>query len=477
MRHPFEDKIGDFITRHQLLNSRHRYLVALSGGADSVCLLRVLYSLDYEVEAVHCNFHLRGEESDRDEQFCEQLCKEQNTPFHRVHFDTQTFADLHHLSIEMAARELRYQYFHQLSQSIDIQGVCVAHHLDDNVETVLMNLLRGTGIHGLAGMRPSSFLPVKTAEGEGSSVLLLRPLLCASRREIEDYLADCGATFVTDSSNLVPDVMLHEVNPSASENIALTAERMGRAEELFNEALQEKCQRATVDETDDLKTFLIDELTANEYVLFTCLHRYGFSASLCEYMHASLLLRSADAMRRNESLQWESTSHVAVADRGELLVYRKDDPHLAENLVPKTLPLAPAISSDSAISSDLAAEVKPVVYDLGAMGRFVLSTVEKTCDFIVNKSPDVACLDAEKVQFPLVIRPMMRGDSFLPYGMKGKKLVSDYLTDRKRSLYEKRCQLVMTDAAGQIVWLIGERTASVAAVSDATKYVLTIERQ
>jgi hypothetical protein len=162
---------------------------------------------------------------------------------------------------------------------------------------------------------------------------------------------------------------------------------------------------------------------------------------------------------------------VAVADRGELLVYRKDDPHLAENLVPKTLPLAPAISSDSI------AEDKPVVYDLGAIGSFVLSTVEKTRDFIVNKSPDVACLDAEKVQFPLVIRPMMRGDSFQPYGMKGKKLVSDYLTDRKRSLYEKRCQLVMTDAAGQIVWLIGERTASVAAVSDATRFVLTIERQ
>ena len=482
MRHPFEDKIGDFITRHQLLNSRHRYLVALSGGADSVCLLRVLSSLDYEVEAVHCNFHLRGEESDRDEHFCEQFCKEQNTPFHRVHFDTQTFANLHHLSIEMAARKLRYQYFHQLSQSIDIQGVCVAHHLDDNVETVLMNLLRGTGIHGLTGMRPSSFLPVKTAEGEGSCVLLLRPLLCASRREIEDYLADCGATFVTDSSNLVPDVMrnkirlqvlplLHKVNPSASENIALTAERMGRAEQLFAEALQERCQRATVDETDDLKTFRIDELTANEYVLFTCLHRYGFNASLCEYMHASLLARSADAMRRYESLQWESMSHVAVADRGELLVYRKDDPHLAENLAPKTLPLAPAISSDSI------AEDKPVVYDLGAMGRFVLSTVEKTRDFIVNKSPDVACLDAEKVLFPLVIRPMMRGDSFQPYGMKGKKLVSDYLTDRKRSLYEKRCQLVMTDAAGQIIWLIGERTASVAAVSDATRYVLTIERQ
>jgi tRNA(Ile)-lysidine synthase len=482
MRHPFEDKIGDFITRHQLLNSRHRYLVALSGGADSVCLLRVLSSLGYEVEAVHCNFHLRGEESDRDEQFCEQLCKEQNTPFHRVHFDTQTFANLHHLSIEMAARELRYQYFHQLSQSIDIQGVCVAHHLDDNVETVLMNLLRGTGIHGLTGMRPSSFLPVKTAEGESSSVLLLRPLLCASRREIEGYLADCGATFVTDSSNLVPDVMrnkirlqvlplLHEVNPSASENIALTAERMEWAEELFDEALQERCQRATVDETDDLKTFRIDELTANEYVLFTCLHRYGFNASLCEDIHASLLVRSADAIRRNESLQWESASHVAVADRGELLVYRKDDPHLAENLAPKTLPLAPAIPSDSK------AESKPVVYGLGAMGRFVLSTVEKTRDFIVDKSPDVACLDAEKVSFPLVIRPMMRGDSFQPYGMKGTKLVSDYLTDRKRSLYEKRCQLVMADAAGQIAWLIGERTASVAAVSEATRYVLTIERQ
>ena len=322
---------------------------------------------------------------------------------------------------------------------------------------------------------------MKTAEGENSKTLLIRPLLCVSRQEIEAYLADIGATFVTDSSNLVPDVvrnkirlqvlpLLQEVNPSASENIAKTAERIARAKELFDEALQIRCRRATVDETNDLHTFRIDELISNEYVLFTCLYRYGFNAILCENIHATLLSRSFDALHRNESLQWESASHVAIADRGELLVYRKDDPHLADNLIPKTLPLAPNISSDST------AEAKPVVYDFGAMGRFEFSIAEKTLDFIAKTEPETACLDADKVSFPLILRPAMTGDRFQPYGMKGTTLVSNYLTDRKRSLYVKRCQLVMTDAKGRIIWLVGERTASICAITEATKYVLTIER-
>ena len=167
----FLDRISDFIGKHQLLSRDGLHLVALSGGADSVALLRVLCHLGYRVEAAHCNFHLRGEESDRDEEFVKDLCQKLNIPLHLIHFETAEYASLHQVSIEMAARELRYGYFRQLRDDIGAETVCVAHHRDDAVETLLMNLLRGAGIHGLTGIRPRN--------GH-----IVRPLLGVSRQEI-----------------------------------------------------------------------------------------------------------------------------------------------------------------------------------------------------------------------------------------------------------------------------------------------------
>lgn len=164
------NKVKTFIEKHHLLNHDDRYIVALSGGADSVCLLLMLQELKYHIEAAHCNFHLRGNESDSDEKFVIELCKKQDIPLHLIHFDTKTYAELHQVSIEMAARELRYRYFEQLRTDIDAAGVCVAHHQDDSVETILMNLMRGTGIQGLCGIQP-----VRER--------IIRPLLCLSDRK------------------------------------------------------------------------------------------------------------------------------------------------------------------------------------------------------------------------------------------------------------------------------------------------------
>ena len=147
-------KVETFIRQQHLLQSDGRYLVALSGGADSVCLLLVLKQLGYFIEAIHCNFHLRGEESDRDELFCKNLCAGKQIPLHLVHFDTREYAQLHKVSIEMAARQLRYHHFASLCHDLGFDGVCVAHHQDDVAETVLMNLIRGTGIKGLSGIKP-----------------------------------------------------------------------------------------------------------------------------------------------------------------------------------------------------------------------------------------------------------------------------------------------------------------------------------
>jgi len=152
-----QKKVATFIATHHLLRQDSRYLVALSGGADSVCLLLILRELGVFVEAVHCNFKLRGDESDRDEAFCVSLCEKYHIPLHRIHFDTRIYSTIHKMSVEMAARELRYNYFSQLCEDVNADGICVAHHQDDSVETVLMNLIRGTGIHGLTGIAPVSF--------------------------------------------------------------------------------------------------------------------------------------------------------------------------------------------------------------------------------------------------------------------------------------------------------------------------------
>src|SRR5574344_452916 len=184
--------VTEFIAKHHLLDASALHLVALSGGADSTALLLTMKELNYRIEAVHCNFHLRGEESNHDEKFCEDLCLRQSIPFHRVHFDTTGYASLHKMSIEMAARKLRYDYFEQLRQDLDANDILVAHHKEDNVETLLINLIRGTGIHGLCGISPKN--------GH-----IVRPLLAVGRQQIEDYLKIKGQEFVTDSTNLKDD--------------------------------------------------------------------------------------------------------------------------------------------------------------------------------------------------------------------------------------------------------------------------------
>ena len=227
------NKIKRFIVSEHLLRVDALYLVALSGGADSVALLLCLKELGYHVEAVHCNFNLRGEESLRDEQFCEDLCQRENIPLHKAHFDTQAYADLHKVSIEMAARELRYRYFFQLKEALGADGVCVGHHKEDTVETILINLVRGTGLSGLMGIRPRNHD-------------VIRPLLCVTRQEIEDYLHQHAVSFVTDSTNLIDDVVrnkirlnvipqLSEINPSVTDAILTTANHLSEVDAIVQE--------------------------------------------------------------------------------------------------------------------------------------------------------------------------------------------------------------------------------------------------
>lgn len=436
------NKVADFIRRHQLLSFDKLQLVAVSGGADSVALLLALQQMGYRVEAVHCNFHLRGDESNRDEAFVRQLCEEKAIQLHLIHFDTKTYAELHKVSIEMAARELRYRYFEQLRKDIGAETVCVAHHRDDAVETLLMNLLRGTGIHGLTGIRPRN--------GH-----VVRPLLGISRHDIEDYLDSIGQSYVTDSSNLVNDVvrnkvrldvlpLLQTINPRAAENISKTAQRLSEAERVFNcsmeSAKKRVCPQGVVDASHDgsIDIQALLQEPSPEYVLFELLSPLGFSPDSIEQIAARLDSPSGRV--------FYSDSHELVFDRDWLLV-QKRQPLPSPLRVPET---GTYIYGEQKVRVELVEGVE------------------------VSREADMATLDAALVSFPLTVRPVHDGDRFVPFGMTGSRLVSDFLTDKKVSLFEKRRQLVVTDAHNTIIWLVGHRTDNRFRISDTTSTTLRL---
>ena len=401
-----------------------------------MALLLILKRLGYQLEAVHCNFRLRGEESDRDENFVRELCNKEDVQLHLIHFDTETYASVHQVSIEMAARELRYRYFEQLRQDIGAEEVCVAHHQDDAVETLLMNLVRGTGIHGLTGIRPRN--------GH-----VVRPLLCVNRMEIEAYLHALGQPFVTDSTNLVPDVvrnklrlqvlpLLRDINPAASANIAKTARRMADVETLYDLTVQRMANEVTSDGVVDVEALL--QLPAPESVLYELLMPKGFTSAQVEQVFGCLTGQSGR--------EFSSATHEAVVDRGRLIVEERRE----------------------AMSTMKIPETGTYQYAENQKVRFC-----EKAEVSVSKQADRATLDAEKVRFPLTVRPVQQGDRFQPFGMEGSRLVSDYLTDRKYSVFKKRRQLVVADANGTIVWLVSERVDQRFAVSAATQRVLEIQ--
>lgn len=421
-------KVKDYIKKHNLLNSNDLYLVALSGGADSVALLLLLDEMGCQLHAVHCNFHLRGEESDRDERFCEQLCQQKNVPFHRIHFDTMTYAETHQVSVEMAARELRYRYFEQLRKDIGAAGVCVAHHRDDTVETVILNLVRGTGLRGLTGIQPKN----------GN---ILRPLLGVSRAEIEEYLRVKGQEYVTDHTNLETDVLrnkvrlqviplLRQLNPAVSENIQRTAENLSDAQAVLDAVM------LPYQHVKELDLSQLIDTASREYITFEWLKNYGFNGTQVRQ------ILTAETGRVFSSPQ----GYDVLVDRGHLLVEPSLKP--MKNL---RIPEEGTYVLDD--QTRISVKREPVW---------------------ISRDAAVATVDVSRVCFPLTVRRVEEGDWMIPYGMEGRKLLSDLMTDRKMTVFEKRRQLVVVDGEGNVVWLVSIRTDNRCRVSSDTTEVLRL---
>ena len=432
-------KVQRFIEKHSLLNTNDKVLVALSGGADSVALLVAMRKLGYKCEAMHCNFHLRGAESDRDEQFVTELCKRLEVELHIIHFDTAEYASKHRISIEMAARELRYAAFEEKRRAIGATCIAVAHHRDDSAETLLLNLTRGTGIKGLRGIQPKN----------GN---IVRPLLCAGREEIIEYLKWRGEEFVTDSTNLTTDYTrnkirleiipkLREINPSVLESINATAQRLSEAELIYRKAVEDAIARVKSGNRIDIRKLKAEVAPAT--LIHEMLSPLGFNSSIIADIASSL---DSDSGKRFCSGAW-----LAVKDRDTLIITANSDELIIEEELPE--------------------------YGTVTTSAGLLSVEEKPFDGNIPREQCIACLDIDTLQLPLILRNTRKGDRFKPFGMRGTKLVSDYLTDRKKSIIEKQQQLVVADAKGEIAWLVGERPATPFCVGKNTKKVLCLKWQ
>ncbi len=409
-------------------------IVALSGGADSVALLLGLLHLGHPLVAAHCNFHLRGKESDADEAFVRQVCEARGVTLFVEHFDTATYAKQQRISIEMAARELRYDYFEKLRTEIGASDIVVAHHQDDNVETLLLNLVRGSGLKGLCGM-------------QSRNGFVVRPLLDVTRKEIEDFLKSESCDFRVDSTNddtafkrnkirheLLP--LLRELNPSVDRTLASTIQRLKEAQ------CQIESQRVQTS-SDSLSLSELKSSSIPQTLVFEFLAPYGFSSAQCR----QIALACSDRV----GAVYESAEYLCVRDRSELVVGRK--PYVIDSF---EIPIAEG--------------------ELELLNRGTLSLKRCKREELqeIPQASNVACLDLHRIKYPLFVRTPREGDRFTPFGMKGTQLISDYLTNRKRNRLEKLSALLLCDAQGPL-WLMNERPDQRAVITELTQDVLVLE--
>ncbi len=427
----FTKQVARFIARHKMMTGGEKVLVALSGGADSVALLSVLKQLGYECVAAHCNFHLRGEESMRDERFVRNLCNRIGVTLVVRDFDVPTRMAADHSSLEMACRDLRYEWFENVRAENRCRRIAVAHHRDDNVETLMLNLLRGTGIAGVAGIKPVNGC-------------IVRPLLCVSRREIEGYLAANGQDYITDSTNALNDAKrnklrnivlptLRECFPNADAGLSRSLENMLSCNELYDSLLSHKLSQVVRQERDhtaiDIKT--IASQPGAEAMLFGAMQPLGFnSAQVAELL---------DTYLRHESSTGKTflaKMHKATIDRDRIIVTSTTaEP---QRIIPIDLD---SHGIDEPIKIEIsriaAADFDPSWCD--GRSRVCFGEDIKHCKTIV-------------------IRRWQKGDRFKPFGMHGRsRLVSDLFTDLKLSDAQKR-QAWLLVADDEILWVIGYRS-------------------
>ena len=434
------ERFKAYINRCNLIAEGDHLVLALSGGIDSMVLADLLLKAKVEFVAAHCNFHLRSEESDGDEKFVREFAEKHGIQCFVKHFETVEYAEEKGVSIEMAARDLRYAWFEELRQQLDYEKIAVAHHADDQAETFFINLLRGAGLRGLKGMQPKNGV-------------IIRPLLWASREQIHQYAIENQILWHEDHTNaesvylrnkirnqLLP--VFDELHPEARQGLYKSLEHLSAENELFRELLKEKLSQI-VRREDGIQKVKVPEPvegpTLSFQLLFEWLRNYGFNTDQCRFIFK--------AMETGIGNKYFSPTHQLVIGRNDLQL--SEIKSIADEKIQIEIGKGEIIS--------------PI--------HLRFSRFEKSSDFVIDKSPDVALLDADKIQFPLALRHWRHGDRFHPLGMKGSKLLSDFFVDQKFTEAQKQNVFLLVSAESEILWVVGYRIDDRFKIEETTKSV------
>ena len=441
------DRFQEYITREKLFTRQDKILLTVSGGVDSMVLMSLCVNSGYTVGVAHCNFCLRGRESDEDEILVQEHARKYGIECHNRRFDTVGEMERTGESMEMAARRLRYTWFAELCEEHGYTVIAVAHHIDDSIETFFINLMRGTGLRGLTGIH----------QQVGRVV---RPLMFASRKEILDYALHKHIPYREDSSNKTTKYLrnkirlgltprIREINPRFPFIMSRNIERLMAAQRFIDGAIDHIYAEAVSDE-DGIYTIRMENISnadSREFVIYEILSsRFGFKGDVVDGLCRAL---QSDTTGR----RFYSRSHVAYVDRGNIVVTRISDEDNCQVSVQQGQQRAYCGNS--------------VLY-------FEIVDVDSLPSY--NVADNVALLDADKVTFPLTLRRWSEGDTFIPFGMTGRKKVSDFLIDGKVSMAEKNRQFVLISGT-EIAWLAGRRIADPFRITDSTERVLRITKE
>lgn len=434
------ERFIEYIRENLLFLSSDKIILAVSGGADSITMLHLFYSAGIQAAVAHCNFRLRNEESDADEEFVRQKAKDYNMPFYSMHFNTIEYAKLQKISIQMAARELRYNWFENLRHLHGYNYIATAHNADDTIETFFINLLRGSGIHGFTG--------IKTHSG-----YIVRPLLFAFRKEIDEYCIKNKLTFRTDSSNnsekylrnkirhsLLPKIC--EINPEFRTIIKENIDHLSDADKVYSKYITEEINNIR-EIKNDAVYISINKIKKNlipKTLLFEILKEFGFSSKTSAEIYQNLDNETGNIYYTNEKRIVKDRTHLIVTD---VETHKESKTYIDANI------------------SEL---LQPIHLKL---------QIIKAEGYIINNDQRIAAIDADKIIFPLILKKWHKGDYFQPLGMKGMKKISDFFIDIKLSIVDKEKVWILT-SAGEIIWIVGMRLDDRYKITSNTQNILQV---
>ena len=456
------NRVSQFMTEKKLLQKENPLIiVGLSGGSDSIALVHILKALGYtNIIATHCNFQLRGEESERDLRFCEEFCRENQIKLLIRRFNTPKYMEDHRLSLEMACRELRYNWWKDLLASDDYsvkrfnRFIAVGHHIDDSIETILMNLMRGTGIKGLTGIVPHN-----------RQTHVVRPLLCLTRTDIINYVNDNNLQYVTDSTNRENDCqrnnirnrllpLMEEINPNARRGIVKTMHNLQDIESIAYDQINDKLKEHVTEENRN--DYIFRRLMTQDMDV----HRQDFGVLVREYL-----------LSKDIKLHPNTLAEVIESARlGERKIFQGDNYWICNDEMGMVAEqYAPIFDQEEYTISGIDFVPKNnVLSDYN-----IFETTPDQLDSL-KVDPTMTLIDPDKVKLPLIIRHWREGDRILPFGRKQNKLVSDLMTDAHFSWWRKATNWIVTDSDGEILWVYGLRSGDKAKITKETKKVVAI---